>query len=96
MKSSLKYIAAALVSAAIASGAQASVTTLSATANSTLLEGKAGNGRSDVLASEYGTEQNDANSVWLSVLKFDLSSLAGMNVSSATLNLTTFLNHSNK
>ena len=95
MKSSLKYIAAALVSAAIASGAQASVTTLSATANSTLLEGKAGNGRSDVLASEYGTEQNDANSVWLSVLKFDLSSLAGMNVSSATLNLTTFLNHSN-
>lgn len=95
MKHSWKYIAAALVSAAIAGSAQASVITLSATANSALLEGKPNNGRSDVLASEYGTEQNDSNSVWLSVLKFDLSSLAGMNVASATLNLTTFLNHSN-
>jgi hypothetical protein len=31
--------------------------------------------------------------VWLSVLKFDLSALAGMTVSSATFELTTFSNH---
>lgn len=90
-----KTLSAALLATAIAGGAEAATVTLGATANSTLLQGPNNSGRSDVLASEFGTEPNDPNSVWLSVLKFDLSSLAGQSIASATLNLTSFLNHSN-
>ena len=45
-----------------------------------------------ILASELGT--GSAQDVWLSVLKFDLSSLVGMQIDSAALELTSNFNHS--
>lgn len=92
MKHSWKYLSAALLSAALASGAQATTVTLNAIADANALEGSLYGGPDGVLASEFGTVST--GSIWFSVLKFDLSGLAGMNVSSAALNLTSVLNHS--
>lgn len=92
MNKNWKLISAALLATALASGAQASTVTLNAIADGNFLQGSAFGGPDGVLASEFGT--SGTGSIWSSVLKFDLSSLAGLNVSSATLNLTSVLNHS--
>lgn len=66
---------------------------LAATADSIVLDGSSSvNPFPGILASELGT--SGAGTIWLSTLKFDLSSIVGMQVNSASLELTTIFNHS--
>ncbi|MFW5442698.1 MAG: DNRLRE domain-containing protein [Methylococcaceae bacterium] len=66
---------------------------LKATHDGVLLDGNNTNNESlGILGSELDTSA--AGNIWISILKFDLSSLAGMNVNSASFELTSFFNHS--
>jgi len=66
---------------------------LNATEDSILLDGNNTNNEfPGILASELDTSGD--GSIWMSILKFDLSSLAGMNVNSASFELTSLFNHS--
>lgn len=65
---------------------------LNATEDSIILDGNnANNLFPGLLASELGT--TGGGSIWLSILKFDLSALTGMTVNSATFQLTSIFNH---
>jgi hypothetical protein len=73
--------------------AQATAVTLTAVADALVLDGSnLTNLFPGILASELGT--NGAGSVFLSLLKFDLSAVVGMQINSASLELTTNFNHS--
>lgn len=79
---------------ALPTSSEAAVAILPSIADSIVLDGSASvNPFPGILASELGT--TGAGSVWLSVLKFDLSSLVSSTVNSATLELTSTFNHSN-
>lgn len=65
---------------------------LSATEDAVVLDGENSNGQfPGLLASELGT--SGSGSVWISILKFDLSALTGMTVNGATFELTSVFNH---
>src|SRR5687768_3099939 len=65
---------------------------LNATEDSGILDGdNTNNPFPGIIYSELDT--GEAGNVWLSVLKFDLSSLAGMTINSASLELTSNFNH---
>lgn len=65
---------------------------LAPVADSIVLDGSSSvNPYPGLLASELNT--SGAGSVWLSLLKFDLSSLTQVQINSATLELTTIFNH---
>jgi len=66
---------------------------LTATENSVVLDGSNSNNQ---LLGLLGSELNTSGegSIWLSVLKFDLSSLARMHINSAVFELTSTFNHS--
>jgi hypothetical protein len=82
----------ALGTAEIATTSDASPVVLTPTENCVILDGSNVNNLAfNLLASELGT--SGPGSVWLSVLKFDLTPLVGMTVNSASLELTSFFNH---
>jgi len=65
---------------------------LTASADSIVLDGSSTvNPFPGLLASELGT--SGAGTVWLSVLKFDLTPVVGMRINSASVELTTIFNH---
>jgi len=71
----------------------ATTLTLVATENSVVLDGSNTNNQFlGLLGSELDTSSE--GDIWLSVLKFDLSSLAGMTINSAIFELTSSFNHS--
>jgi len=71
----------------------ATTLTFIATENSVVLDGSNTNNQSlSLLGSELNTSSE--GDIWLSILKFDLSSLAGMTINSATFELTASFNHS--
>lgn len=71
----------------------AEVISLNAVEDTVLLDGNGENWNGlEILGSELGT--NGPGSIWISVLKFDLSSLTGMAINSASFDLTSFFNHS--
>lgn len=85
-------VAVSLISIGIPTISYAVILVLTATEDSTILDGNnANNLFPGLLASELGT--SGPGSIWLSILKFDLSPLTGMTVNSATLELTSIFNH---
>lgn len=85
--------AAAALCLAAPTAALATPLALAAIEDSIVLQDSAANNPfPGLLASELGT--SGAGSIWLSVLKFDLSGLAGLQVNSASLQLSAIFNHS--
>ncbi len=91
-KLSLGMVAIGFIFTCFSSMTNAATFALKATEDSVILDGGNANNESlGILASELDTSGD--GSIWISVLKFDLSSLAGMAVKSATFELTSFSNH---
>ncbi|HEY6527366.1 MAG TPA: DNRLRE domain-containing protein [Cellvibrionaceae bacterium] len=89
-----KVVGSAVCAAALFFGAiaQANTVELTAVADSVVLDGASSqNLVPGLLSSELNT--SGAGSVWLSLLKFDLTGLANVQVNSARLELTTIFNH---
>lgn len=93
LKRSLSVIGIAMSFCLATASANATGVVLTATADSIVLDGSSSvNPFPGLLASELGT--SGAGSVWLSVLKFDLTPIVGVQINSASLELTTIFNHS--
>lgn len=98
MKITRKLILIAIVSVSgfvavsIPAVSNAETIILNATEDSGMLDGDSTNDPfPGIIYSELDTRE--AGTVWLSVLKYDLSSLAGMTINSARLELTSHFNH---
>lgn len=90
-KLSSGLVAISIILTCFSSITNAATIVLKATEDSSILDGNNMTNSSGDLGSELDT--SGEGSIWISVLKFDLSSLAGMSVQNATFELTSFSNH---